>query len=454
MTENAMARIREQPRFRGLLPWRNGFARKLTLSSPVLFGDEEQFIRKALESGQVGTAGDNIDWVEEWTALFTGRRYAVALSSGMSAIRLAIRLAGEKLYRSYSSLDLGRESLAGKHIFISDLMSADMAFSVLYEGGEPVFIDVDENSWGIDPEALKIAFQEFPDTKIVLLSHPYGFPAKADKIRQICTEHGALLIEDTREGFGAECHVKEEWRKAGTFGDYAVLSFEEDKILTGSVGGMLLLDDEYEWKRANYLAHGAFSKAPWIQHEDLGYDFGLSNLTAGFLRAQLPHLSDVIAMKKKIYERYLEGLDPNFFLMHIVDTGTKPNYLLPCVICDSSMVSKETRSDRGYTYEKQHGSASPMEIIEVLHAFQAEAKPIRKPLSMQPIFCRYDQVSLDGRRECYSEFDRDQFWIRTDVSRQLFEQGISLPSDPRMTEEEQEQIMDLMHACLDDVFVE
>ena len=332
-----------------------------------------------------------------------------------------------------------------------------MVNPVIYEGGEPVFIDASPENWGMDPEVLEIAFDKYPDVKIVIMAHLYGFPGQVQRICEICREHGALLIEDASESLGAKCWTGDgepdgqegKWQLAGTFGDYGVLSFGKDKIITGGSGGMLLTKDYYSYKRAQSWASQAKAAAPWNQNEGLGFHYRMNDLTAGIIRAQFRHLEEHIARKKDIYIRYQKGFDENLMMMNPVGERTRPNYWISCMTVESNIAFRETRSEREYTYTSQHGTAAPMEILEALKAFGAESTPVCKPMHMQPFYWNYDQITLDGSRWSYENFYNDDFWIRCNESAQAFRNGICLPSDIRMTEEEQEQVMDIVLACFD-----
>ena len=236
----------------------------------------------------------------------------MALSCGTAALHLAVKLASEQLYGSGSGIStpqgLGKGGcLYGKRVFCSDLTFDATVNPVLYEGGEPVFIDVSPEDWNMDPEALEMAFQHYPDVKLVIFAHLYGVPAQADEIKNICRRHGALLIEDAAESLGALY----KGVQTGSLGDYGVISFNGNKIITGSSGGMLLVNDRYSAEKVRKWSTQSRESAPWYQHEELGYNYRMSNVIAGVVRGQWEHLEEHIAAKKSIYRRYeraLEGL--------------------------------------------------------------------------------------------------------------------------------------------------
>lgn len=447
MTDVAARCIREQPRFKGIFRNKGKFERRVMLVSPTMYSDERKYINHAFDDG---FAGKYIVKLEKEAAEFIGVKNAVAFNSGTAAMNMAVKLAAERLYGSsvgiYAHGGVGMVgALHGKRVFCSDFTSSTMAEAVLYEGGEPVFVDSSDEDWSMDPEVLEIAFQRYPDVKLVIMNHAYGFPGQIRKVKEICEDYGALLIEDASDSLGARINGKQ----TGSFGDYGILSFGSDKIITGSVGGMLLTDDVYGTKKARSRASHSRASAPWHQHEELGNDSLMSDIVAGLILGQFRHLDEHIEKKRAIYERYLEKLDGDIMYMNPVGEGTEPNYWISCMTCESSIQFRETRSERDYTYTSQHGTASPMEIYDALDAFNVESSPVYKPMSMQPVFQNYDQITLDGSKREYPEFDQDGFWIRCDVARYNFDRGLCLPSDIKMTEEEQDRIIEIVRSCFD-----
>ncbi len=451
MTKVAAKCIREQPRFRKIFKDGGKFEKRISLASSAPYRARIGVMEKSLEAGG---AEENINALEKEAAAYIGVKYAAALSSGSAAIHLALKLAAEKLYGSASGIStpLGMGTggaLAGAKVFCSDFTSAEMAFPVIYEGGEPVFIDSCDADWGMDPEVLEIAFECYPDVKIVIMNHPYGFPGQIRTVKEICTRHGALLIEDASDSLGArvDCVDGGKGSLTGSIGDYGILDFGCGRIATGFSGGMLLTDDHYSCKKAQYWASGSHAASPWNQHEELGYDYRMNAAAAAFIRSQLQSLDGQIKRKRKIYEAYRDKLEGGIMYMNPVGEGVEPNYWISCAVCDSNIRFMETRDDRGYTYTDQHGTAAPMEICDALEAFGAQGRPVYKPISMQPLFRNYDQVTLDGRRRSYEDFYNDTFWIRCNVAKECFERCICLPSDVWMTDEEQELVTDIVLAC-------
>lgn len=442
MTDAAARCIREQPRFRGIFKDHGTFDRKIALTLPVVHGDESEFIEKSLRTG---FSGDNISELEKETAKFIGTRNGVALKSGIDAIHMAVKLAAEKIYDRTSGTSDGfwkDGMLSGKRVFCSDFMPPAAVNTVIYEGGEPVFIDVSAEDWCMDPEVLEIAFQKYPDVKLVIMNHAYGFPGQIKEVKKICREHGALLIEDASESIGA----KIDGQQSGSFGDYAILDFGKDKIITGSSGGMLLVHDPCSYKKAKSWAAdsdaaSSFDKYKWMDHGCI-----MSDVVAGVVRSQLKHLEEHITKKKTIYRKYLEKFDGDFISMNPIGEGTVPNYWISCIASESNIQFKETRSGWDYTYTDQHGTAAPMEIYDALAAFGAESCPVYRPLSLYSAFKSFDQITLDGSRRSW-EFDQDAFWVRSNVSKECFDRGLCLPSNIRMTGEEQDRVIDLVYAC-------
>ena len=464
MTETHKKWIIEQPRFKGIFDtgkYKNGrFEKGIPLASPIGRQHSRKFINEALDAGGNGIQdGVQIGKFEKELAEYMGIPYAVALRSGEAALQLALKLAAEKLYGSstgiYTPNGLGSGgALCGKKVFCPDLAASDMINPVVFEGGEPVFIDSSDRNWGMDPQVLELAFQKYPDVKLVILNHPYGFPGQVMEVRKLCFGHGALLIECAGEALGAAYWTGQgrpdttdgTWGKAGALGDYTVLDFGSDKIV-GPTGGALLTRNCYEAEKARYWASGAKAAVPWNQHEELGCSFLMGELDAASLRGQLLHIDETIEKKKKIYQRYYDGLDGHLAYVIPVEDGTRPNYWMTAMTCESNIQFMETRSDRDYTYQDIHGTAAPMEIYDALMAFHISSRPVYKPMSMQPVFRNNEHFTLDGPWRMYECFYNDTFWLRCDMARQYYESGICLPSDASMTEEEQDRVIDVVLAC-------
>ena len=388
------------------------FEQKIWLSSPTMHGEEQAFVKEAFDTNWVSTVGKNIDELERGICDYVGCKHAVGLSAGTAALHLAVKLAGVK---------------PGDKVFCSDMTFAATVNPVLYEGGEPVFIDTGYDDWNMDPKALKIAFEKYPDVKIVVVANLYGTPAKLKEIRKICDEHGAILIEDAAESLGATL----EGQQTGTFGTYNAISFNGNKIITTSGGGMLLSDDEEAIKLAKKWSTQSREPAPWYQHTQTGYNYRLSNILAGIGRGQLIHLDEHIAQKKSIYDRYREGFKDIPVSMNPIPGNVHSNYWLSCMIIDKEAMAKQTRTDLEASFENEAGKTCPTEILELLNKFNAEGRPIWKPMHMQPIFKDNDFIQVDEA---------------IDVGADIFERGLCLPSDNKMTPEQQDIIIELVRS--------
>lgn len=385
------------------------------LSSPTMHGEEIKYIQEAYETNWMSTIGKNIDKVEKECASRIGVKYSVGLSCGTSALHLAMKLAGIK---------------RGDKVFCTDMTFSATVNPVVYEGGTPIFIDSEYETWNMDPKALEKAFEKYPDVKVVVIVHLYGTPAKMDEIKAICDKHNAILIEDAAESFGATY----KGQQTGSFGNYNIISFNGNKIITGSCGGMLLTNDEEAARRARKWSTQSREPAPWYQHVDLGYNYRLSNVVAGVIRGQLPYLDEHIAQKKAIYYRYKEAFKDLPVKMNPFDSiNSEPNYWLSCLIIDKEAMSKQVRNDLTYEYTKEHGKSCPSEILEVLANHNIEGRPIWKPMHLQPIFDGSEFISINDQP----------------VNVDIFERGLCLPSDNKMTIEEQDIVIELVKACFE-----
>lgn len=444
MTELAAKYIRKEPRFRGL----KKFQKKIWLSSPTVYGEELEYIKRAYQSNWMSTVGENIGRLEDMIAEHAGVKNAVALSCGTAAIHLALKLAAERLYGSSSGIStpsgLGTGgSLCGKRVFCSDLTLASSVNPIVYEGGEPIFVDSSPDDWNMDPQALELAFEKYPDVKLVVFAHLYGFPGQIEEVKKICGKHGALLVEDASGSLGA----KYKGKPVGSFGDYGALSFNSNKIITGSSGGMLLTNDPYSASKARKWSVQSCEVAPWTQHEELGYNYQMGAVVAGTVLEQWEHLEEHIAKKKCIYGLYADGLDPLGVELNPYDASiSEPNYWLSCMRLNENSLCAMTMSDMSYTYEDVHGRTCPMEILDALEAFSVEGSPVCKPMHMQPMYRNHEFISVDGARRLFDGgCNRMMEWA--DESRDLFGQCVCLPSDIEMTEEEQERIIEIIYAC-------
>lgn len=400
------------------------FKDKVWLSSPTMHGEELQYITEAYETNWMSTVGQNINKIEEMICGKVGCRYTVALSSGTAALHLAMKLAGIK---------------SGDYVFCSDMTFSATVNPVVYEGGVPIFIDTEYDTWNMDPKALEKAFELYPEVKVVVLAHLYGTPAKVGEIKEICKKHNAILIEDAAESLGATYRGIQ----TGTFGSYNVISFNGNKIITGSSGGMLLVDDLEVANKARKWSTQSRENAPWYQHEELGYNYRMSNVIAGVIRGQIPYLEEHIAQKKAIYERYKEGLKDLPVKMNPYDQiNSEPNFWLSCLIINKEAMCQQVRSESKCLYISETGKSCPTEILEVLAKYNAEGRPIWKPLHMQPMY-RMNPFIRNERNDSNSYITG----VSLDVGTDIFERGLCLPSDNKMTEEQQRQIIEIIKGC-------
>ena len=403
------------------------FEKKVYLSSPTMHGEELKYMKEAFDTNWMSTVGKNIDEVERLAEERIGIKYAVGLSCGTAALHLCMKLAGVK---------------PGEKVFCSDMTFDASVNPVVYEGGVPVFIDTDPETWNMDPAALEKAFEMYPEVKVVVAAHLYGMVGKIDEIRAICDRHGAVLVEDAAESLGAKYKGKE----TGTFGTYNAISFNGNKIITGSSGGMLLTNDLEAANKARKWSTQSRENAPWYQHEELGYNYRMSNVIAGVIRGQFPYLDEHIAQKKAIYERYKEGFRDLPVTMNPYDKKIcEPNFWLSCILIDRAAMCRQVRSDTEACYVKEPGKSCPTEILEKIAAYNAEGRPIWKPMHMQPIYRMNAFITREGNGRA-----RTNAYIAgsgLDVGADIFARGLCLPSDNKMTPEEQDMIIEIVKSC-------
>ena len=369
---------------------------RILLSSPTMHTEELRFVREAFDKNWIAPLGFNVDGLEQEIAAYIGVRHGAALNAGTAALHLAVKLAGVE---------------RGDIVLCSDMTFAATVNPVSYEGGVQVFIDSERDTWNMDPVALELALKKYKGkVKAVMVAHLYGTPAKMDEICTLCDEYGVVLIEDAAESLGATY----KGQQTGTFGKYSAISFNGNKIITTSGGGMLLSDDEEAVKKARFWATQAREPAPWYQHEEIGYNYRMSNVVAGIGRGQLLHLDEHKALKKAIYLRYEEGLKGLPVSMNPYLPGSEPNFWLSCLL-----VNKDCKVD-------------PIHIMERLNEENIESRPIWKPMHLQPVFAGHDFVSAEG-----------------DVGADVFARGLCLPSDIKMTVEQQERVIAVIRSCFE-----
>ncbi len=373
--------------------------KRIYLSSPTMHEEEINFINEAFERNWVAPLGFNCDGFEEEIISYLGGEenlHSLAVTSGTSALHLAVKLAGIK-----------KDDV----VLCSDMTFVASVNPVIYEKGIPVFVDSEEDTWNMSPEALEAALKKYPQAKAVILVHLYGIPAKIDEIKALCRKYNVVLIEDSAEALSSEY----KGRCCGTFGDYSVLSFNGNKIITTSGGGMLITKDKQSRDKALFWATQAREKALWYQHEEIGYNYRMSNIVAGIGRGQLMHLDEHKELKNKIYFRYKDGFKDLPVTMNPYADCSSPNFWLSCMLIDKESDVKMT------------------DIIEKLAAENVEARPIWKPMHMQPVFKDNDFVSV----------------CETPIDEIIFERGLCLPSDIKMTEEDMDKVIEIVRRCFE-----
>ncbi len=433
-----MNNLKADQRFQKIKP----FEKKIWLSSPTMHGEELEYIKEAYNLNWMSTVGKNIDEVENLLADYVGVRHAVALSCGTAALHMAIKLAAERLYGMPRA---GVGALQGNKVFCSDMTFDATVNPVAYEGGEAVFIDTEYDTWNMSPRALEKAFAIYPEVKLVVIAHLYGTPGKVEEIQRICREHGALIVEDAAESLGATY----KGVQTGCFGDYAIVSFNGNKIITGSSGGAFLTNNEADADKVRKWSTQSREDAAWYQHEELGYNYRMSNVIAGVVRGQMKYLKEHIEQKHEIYQRYKEGLKDLPVKMNPWDEkNSVPNFWLSCLLIDKDAMCETMRSEKGYLYHHQTGKSCPDEILEVLKSFNIEGRPIWKPMHMQPIYMNHAFITAEGngRGKSNAYITKNQY---VDVGADIFARGLCLPSDNKMKADEQDRMIEIIYRCFD-----
>ncbi len=426
-------------RFMGIKP----FAKKVWLSSPTMHGEEQKWVDDAIATNWVSTVGANIDAVEKAMAEYIGVKYAVGLSCGTAALHLATKLAGEKLYGQARP---NQGTLQGRRVFASDCTFDASINPIAYEDGEAVFIDTEYDTWNMSPEALEKAFKLYPDVRLVVIAHLYGTPGKIEELKAICDKHGALIVEDAAESLGAKYKLNGEWVETGTLGSYNCVSFNGNKIVTGSAGGLFLTNSKEDADKVRKWSTQSREAAPWYQHEEIGYNYRMSNIIAGVIRGQIPYLDEHIIQKRAIWERYEKGLADLPLKMNPWDRQkSEPNFWLSCCIIDEDAMAPMVRGEKDYLYKSENGKSSPQEILEAIAAFNAEGRPIWKPMHMQPIYQTNPFVTVEGNGRGRTNAYIDGGGV--DVGADIFRRGLCLPSDNKMTLEQQDRVIEIIHRC-------
>ena len=375
---------------------------KIFLSTPTMHGEELYYVHEAFHTNWVAPLGKNVDEFEKEISDYLGVGYAAALSSGTAALHMAVKLAG-----------IQRDDV----VLCSDLTFAASVNPVSYEGGRQVFIDSERDTWNMDPRALQKAFEKYdgstpdrPKPKAVILVHLYGTPAKMDELCDICRHYNVPIIEDAAESLSSTIHG----RQTGTFGQWNALSFNGNKIITTSGGGMLLSDSETAVKKVRFWATQARDPAPWYQHSELGYNYRMSNVVAGIGRGQLRWLDEHRRLKKQIYHRYQEQLSSLPLQMNPYLPVSKPNFWLSCLLLNKD------------------ANVHHLDVRNALRSENIESRPIWKPMHMQPFYKGRDFITVENEA----------------VSKDIFSRGLCLPSDIKMTEEEHQRVIDSIREAI------
>lgn len=416
---------------------RKPFEQKVWLSSPTMHGDELEYVKEAYETNWMSTVGKNINEVERLACEKVGCKYAVALSAGTAALHMAVKLAGVK---------------PGDKVFCSDMTFSATVNPVVYEGGEPVFVDTEYDTWNMDPVALEKAFELYPNVKVVVVAHLYGTPGKIEQIKAVADRHGAKIIEDAAESLGASY----KGQQTGTFGAFNAISFNGNKIITGSAGGMFLTDSKEDAEKVRKWSTQARESAAWYQHEEVGYNYRMSNVIAGVVRGQFPYLEEHIAQKKAIYERYQKGFEGLPVTMNPFDAeNSVPNFWLSCMLIDRDAMCRQVRGEQESLYLPEHGKSCPTEILETIGSINAEGRPIWKPMHMQPIYRMNGFVTREGNGRAKTNAYiaggavSEKDGLPLDISMDIFNRGLCLPSDNKMTPEQQDRIIEVIRACFE-----
>ncbi len=418
------------------------FEKKVLLAKAMMHDEEQKFIQLAFDEDYITTEGTNVREVEKEMAKKMGVKYAIGLSCGTAALHLAIRLAALKIYGTSKP---GQGMLIGKRVFCSDMTFDATVNPVAYEGGEAVFIDTEYDTWNMDPKALKRAFEIYPDVKIVVVAHLYGFPAKIDEIKAIADEHGAIIVEDAAESMMASFKGKITGGWCGDNG-IGILSTNGNKLITGSTGGFALTNNLDDYNKIKKWATQARESAPWYEHEELGFNYRMSNVVAGIIRGQLLHIEEHVALKKAIFDRYKKGFKDLPVSMNPYNPAvSEPNYWLSCLLIDKEAMGEHVRSNKKAIYKHMPGKSTPTEIFETMLTYNVECRPIWKPMHMQPYYINHPFITISGNGRAMTNAYIEGKVI--DAGADIYDRGLCLPSDINMTAEEQEGVIEIIRSC-------
>ncbi len=424
------------------------FDNKIWLSSPTMHGEEIKYIQEAYDTNWMSTVGANLNEVERLAAEKVGVKYAVALSAGTASLHLSCKLAG---IQAYGMPAVGHGALEGHRVFCTDMTFDATVNPVVYEGGIPVFIDTEDDTWNMDPVALEKAFEIYPEVKVVVCAHLYGTPGKIDELNKIIKAHDAILVEDAAESLGATY----KGVQTGSFGAFNTISFNGNKIITGSAGGCFLTNSKDAAEKVRKWSTQAREAAPWYQHEELGYNYRMSNVVAGVVRGQFPHLEEHIAQKKAIYERYKAAFADLPVQMNPIDfKNSEPNYWLSCLIIDKDAMCPQVRGEQDVLYTPKPGKSCPTEILDAIASINAEGRPIWKPMHMQPIYRLNPFITREGNGRAVTNAYIQGGALGADGKildrgSDIFARGLCLPSDNKMTPEQQDRIIEVVRACFE-----
>ncbi len=372
------------------------FDNKVWLASPTMHGEEQDFIKEAFDTNLIAPLGPNVNEFEKEIAKYVGIGHAAATSAGTASLHLAYKLAGVE---------------QGDIVLCPTLTFSATVNPISYEKGVQVFVDSEKETWNMDPRALELALEKYKGrVKAVSVVNLYGVPAKLDEIVELCKKYGVSLIEDAAESLSATY----KGRQTGTFGKYNIFSFNGNKIITTSGGGMLVSEDKDAIEKARFWSTQARDQAPWYQHSELGYNYRMSNVLAGIGRGQLLHLDEHRQKKKEIYMRYKEAFKDLPLTMNPYQDVAEPNFWLSCILIDKDIVDS--------------GKVNPEIIRLELEKYNVESRPIWKPMHLQPYYEARDYITYDGQNN----------------SEDIFNRGLCLPSDIKMTEEEQAVVIEII----------